>query len=233
MTPPPSHNRSAELEARLKALCPMRCREVRLGEQALRVWTACDLDPLLEALAQKPADHPDVTDERLPYWAELWPSSRVLAECILTSEQLPAGPWLELGCGPGLAGLAATRRGVQGIWTDYMEPALWLAELNALTLGCPHPQTQQLDWRHPPVSLRVPWILAADVAYEKRNFEPLLSCFDQLLLPGGEIWFGEPGRPVARDFIASLAGNGWEALPLLQMDTVTVYRLRRRPESHA
>jgi len=226
----PDPERAAVLEARLKELCPMRLREIRLGGHALPLWTACDLDPLLEALAQKPAHHPDVVDERLPYWAELWPSSRVLAESILGAEVLPVGPWLELGCGPGLAGLAATRRGREGIWSDYMEEALWLAELNALTLGCLNPQTLRLDWRHPPASPRVPWILAADVAYERRNFDPLLACFAELLLPGGEIWFGEPGRPVAKEFIANLPECGWEAEPLLRMDTVTVYRLRGQTE---
>src|SRR5690348_15936879 len=40
-------------------------------------------------------------DERLPYWAELWPSARVLATTML---ELPGHgrSLLELGCGAGL-----------------------------------------------------------------------------------------------------------------------------------
>lgn len=222
-----SHPRLNELEQKLKALCPMCRRTVQIAQSDFELWTACDLDPLLEALAAKPAHDPDVLDERLPYWAELWPSARVLAEAILTRPSLPEGPWIELGCGPGLPGLAALHMGRSGTWTDYMPEALELAEWNALTRGIHHPQTRLLDWRAPPADLKAPWILAADVAYEERNFAPLLNCFDTLLQPGGEIWFSEPGRPVASAFFEALEQSGWQRDLLLQIDTIVVYRIKR------
>lgn len=206
----------------------MREQRVLTGEHAFHLWTACDLDPLLDALASKPPEDPAVVDERLPYWAELWPSARVLAEAVMSfPPPTEEGPWLELGCGPGLAGLAANARGLPGIWTDYMEEALWLAELNARVAGHPNPRTLRLDWRELPEDVRVPWILASDVAYEERNFPPLLDAFDSLLLPRGEVWFAEPGRPIARIFMEDLRQADWEHHALLRVGRVTVWRLRR------
>jgi predicted nicotinamide N-methyase len=218
---------AAALLSRLQALCPMRCQELSFPGQTLELWTACDVDPLLEALAAKPADDPDVLDERMPYWAELWPSSLLLARHLFHSESLPAGPWIELGCGPGLAGLAVSLRGIPGLWTDYMPEALLLAELNARHNHCPSSATLLLDWRAPPADLSASWILAADVAYETRLFEPLLHCFNRLLAPGGEIWFGEPGRPIARPFFDQLSAAGWQRETLCIEDGRHLYRLRR------
>src|SRR5262249_55495885 len=54
-------------------------------------------------------DHPAVRsafarDEYLPYWADLWPASRMLAKAILREAWTPATEALELGCGLGLPG---------------------------------------------------------------------------------------------------------------------------------
>lgn len=212
--------------------CEMICRPVRVGEESFDLWTAENPDALLAALAEKSSDHPDVVDERLPYWSEVWPSARVLAEAILSAGSLPPGPWLELGCGPGLPGLAASRRGVQGIWSDYMPEALSLAVLNAETAGILSPSTRLLDWRNPPNDLRVPWILAADVAYEDRNFLPLLQCFNALLVPGGTVWLAEPGRSVAKTFFDMLSTENWVIEAGLQIGEVSVWCLhRRQPDS--
>ena len=43
----------------------------------------------------------------------------------------------------------------------------------------------QLDWRHPPDTLRMPVILASDLIYELRNVVPLVGFIKKVLLPGG------------------------------------------------
>lgn len=212
--------------------CEMICQSLRIGSESFRLWTAKNPDTLLDALADKEADHPDVVDERLPYWAELWPSARVLAEAVMTAVHLPPAPWLELGCGPGLPGLAASRRGLEGLWSDYMPEALRLAAHNAETGGINAPATRLIDWRSPPDDLNVPWILAADVAYEERNFLPLLECFETLLAPGGEIWLAEPGRPVARTFFNMLSTENWSRKKQVQIGDVSVWRLTKKTESN-
>ena len=66
-------------------------------------------------------------DERLPYWAELWTSSIVMGEHILQDPSFRGAALLELGCGVGLAGIAAARAGAQVTMTDYDDDALLFA----------------------------------------------------------------------------------------------------------
>ena len=217
------------LLAKLKSKCPMHRRPLVISGREFNIWTACDLDPLLDELSLKPDTDPDVVDERLPYWAELWPSAEVLAEAVLERESpLPAGSWLELGCGPGLPGIAAAARGCSGIATDYMQQAGWLTRLNAIENDVADPvRFERLDWREPDPRFRAGWILAADVVYEERNFQPLLDCFHALLAPEGEIWLAEPGRSVARPFFPELEEAGWRVDTLHRRKPVTIHRLRR------
>ncbi|WFB34485.1 methyltransferase [Kiritimatiellota bacterium B12222] len=214
---------------RLEKLCPMRYQDFSFQQNTLQIWTACDIDPLLNALMEKDPDHPDVQDERMPYWAELWPSSLLMAETIaLRHSHLPSGPWLELGCGPGLPGILAAQFGRKGVCSDYMQEALWLAELNAHQNGCAdHIRFKRLDWREPDLSEHFRWILAGDVAYENRNFSPLLKTFDQLLSPDGEIWLGEPGRSVARPFFQAIEAEGWQREVIGQQAELSLHRIWR------
>jgi len=63
-----------------------------------------------------------VKDERLPYWADVWPSSIVLAEKLL--ELKGAGRTaLELGCGVGLSTLAATSWSISTTSSRWPRPA--------------------------------------------------------------------------------------------------------------
>src|ERR1043165_3041339 len=59
-------------------------------------------------------------DERLPYWAELWPSARALAEHM---GRLAGGgaSLLELGCGAGLVSTSAALAGFAVTASDYYE----------------------------------------------------------------------------------------------------------------
>ena len=50
-----------------------------------------------------------VRDERLPYWADLWPSARILAD-ELAVMRLAGQRVLELGCGLGVVAIGAVAR---------------------------------------------------------------------------------------------------------------------------
>jgi predicted nicotinamide N-methyase len=136
-------------------------------------------------------DHPFVrdafaADEYMPYWMDLWPGARMLAKVILR-ESWPAEGLevLEVGCGLGLAGIAALARGHRVTFSDYDATALRFAADNARLNGFFDFRLLQMDWRHPPAELKVPVILASDVTYEMRNVEPLLALVKKVLLPGG------------------------------------------------
>ena len=170
-----------------------------------------DLDRLMDELIARGEGDEAFLDERLPYWAELWPASIAMAEWLLEDQPIPSGSTaLELGCGPGLAGVAAGAAGVETIVTDIESTALDMARHNWKTNLQREPEVLRLDWREPPSTLQVPYLIAADVAYEERFFGPLVSCAEQLLAPGGIWLLTEPGRPVARTFFSRLINRGWK-----------------------
>lgn len=214
----------------LQALCPMRYQQFQFGSIPLKIWTACDIDPLLNALVEKENTHPDIVDERMPYWAELWPSSIIMAETMIREQaQLPQGRWLELGCGPGLPGILAASLGLHGVSSDYMREALTLTRLNAYQNQCADKiDFVELDWRVPSIIEKFSWIIAGDVAYEKRNFQPLADSFSKLLGPGGEIWLGEPGRGVAKQFFELLDAEGWQITCIHHQQDIRIYRIRKK-----
>ena len=97
-------------------------------------------------------EHPAVRaasagDEYLPYWAELWPASRMLAKAILREPWQPGLEALEVGCGLGLPGIAALAAGLRVIFSDYDATALHFAAANARDNGFHDFRLLQLDWR--------------------------------------------------------------------------------------
>lgn len=148
-------------------------------------------------------------DERLPYWAELWPSARALAAEMLDRPP-PAGSVLELGCGLALPSLALRSRGAQVVASDYYPEALEFARANAARNGIMEPATLLLDWRTPPPSLR-PYdlVIAADVLYERRNAEVLVPLLPRITSSAGTVLLADPGRAHLPHFRKLLEGAGW------------------------
>nr|WP_290225774.1 hypothetical protein [Trichocoleus desertorum] len=70
-------------------------------------------------------------DERMPYWAEIWPASIALAEFVLTRPQFRQARCLELGSGVGVVSVAGAIAGAQMLTTDYFAEALDFSQLNA------------------------------------------------------------------------------------------------------
>jgi predicted nicotinamide N-methyase len=142
------------------------------------------------AQADKLQKHPAVLeanakDNYMPYWAELWPASRMLAKAILHEPWPPGAEALEIGCGLGLPGIVALSMGVRVTFSDYDACALRFAADNARINGHEDFRTMQLDWRSPPDDLRAPVILASDLIYEMRNIEPVIAFIKMVLQPGG------------------------------------------------
>jgi len=153
-------------------------------------------------------------DERLPYWAELWPSARVLAGA-LAGAPLAGLRVLELGCGLGLPSVVALARGARTLATDWYAEALAFAERNALAATGRHLDTLLVDWRDPPAALlrRAPFdlVVAADVLYEARNAEALAALLPRVVAPDGEAWIADPRRPDAARLWEALAAQGWQS----------------------
>jgi len=175
------------------------------GSMTVRMTKIKDLDAMLNDI--DPITFAD--DERLPYWAELWPSAIGLARYLDRDVSLRGKHVLELGCGLGLLGVVAARDGARVLCTDYEAEALAFAKRNALLNGCRHVRFRLVDWRRPALKRRYDAILASDVIYEARNFGPLVALLQRFLARGGCAFFADPGRPNAAPFFALLRQRGF------------------------
>jgi predicted nicotinamide N-methyase len=148
------------------------------------------------------------TDERLPYWADLWTSSIDLAGWVLEEQGVAGRSVLELGAGVGLAGIAAARAGAKVTLTDYETDSLLFARYNALR-NLPVDVCQRrvrcvpMDWRAPTIRGQFDLIIGADIVYERRNFDPILTLLQSYLAPGGRALLTEPDRAIGQAFLAA------------------------------
>ena len=163
----------------------------------------------------KPANSDDlireedfVKDERLPYWADVWPSSIILAGKLLELKGRGKTA-LELGCGVGLSTLAATSAGFDVLSTDYYEDALDVTRANVFRNLATIARTRMVDWRHFPEDLGTfDLVFASDVLYEKEYAELLPVLLRRLLVPGGIALIADPGRVAAPVFVEACATHG-------------------------
>lgn len=159
-------------------------------------------------------------DEYMPYWAEFWPASLLLADEVarwgppVKGMRLPR--LLELGCGLGIVGLVAHALGYPVVISDYDEDALAFVEESARRSGLPPAITRYVDWRQHYADLRVDRILAAEVTYESRSLEPIAAFVKAHLEPGGEALICDRNRSTADPFpeIARVVGLTVETQPV-------------------
>lgn len=149
-----------------------------------------------------------VRDERLPYWADVWPSSIILAGKLLELDGRGRSA-LELGCGVGLSTLAATSAGFDVLATDYYEDALDVTRANVFRNLGTIARTRLVDWRHLPQDLgSFDLVFASDVLYENEYAELLPVLLRGLLTPAGFALIADPGRVAAPVFVEACAEHG-------------------------
>jgi ETFB lysine methyltransferase len=166
-------------------------------------------------------------DERLPYWAELWPSSPVLAARLPAPRA--ARRLLELGCGLGLVTALALSVGWDVVATDYYEDALRFTELNALAIANRPAKTLMLDWRSLPSRDTLGTfdaVVAADVLYERQYPALIAHVLGHTLAPDGAGLIVDPGRVYAPGFPEACEAEGL-ATSLERQGGMTLYRVSR------
>jgi predicted nicotinamide N-methyase len=175
--------------------------------------TVCVADRILSiihpASAEDLIDERDFErDERLPYWAELWPSARVLAEHILATRG-NGRSLLELGCGAGLVTTCASLAGFRVTASDYYEDAVRFARVNSERNGGRAARGLLLDWRAlPPKLPRFDVVVASDVLYERPYGTLIARGLASTLRDCGVAIIADPGRVARDEFIRALGPLG-------------------------
>lgn len=181
--------------------------EVWIRRQKYLLERPADLESLWESMDQEDFGE----DERIPYWVELWPAAIQLAEWIAKHpEECRGVRCLDLGCGLGLCTCVAAQASARVVGMDLERDAVRYTRRN-LTGNNASGSIVQMDWRmcgFKPGSFSL--ILAADVAYEKRFLEPLVSLVRQCLAPGGTILLSTPQRDAASSLFSMLQTLGWQ-----------------------
>src|SRR5215207_8575862 len=105
---------------------------VLIEDRAFVITHPRNTDRLLDVPAVREAFQ---QDEYMPYWADLWPGSRMLGKYLL-KQSWPGGlTALEIGCGLGLSGIVALSLGMKVVFSDYDATALKFAADNARANG--------------------------------------------------------------------------------------------------
>ena len=200
----PEQSKPQDLQSRF----PTRIHRLEIASEPRRtIDLLAPVNP--DALLDDPAVEARYkADDYLPYWPIIWPSGLMMAARILTGETSPptlpeggVGRVIELGCGLGLAGIAAGLRGWEVLLTDYDPEAIEFARHNAIVNGVAPERIRvmAMDWRAP-VEEKFSWVIASDVLYERRLHPLVLSAIDVLLEKKGTAWVSDPQRTSAENF---------------------------------
>lgn len=161
-----------------------------LGERRLLFRRPANPDSLLD-IPEVVAEYDRTGDA--PYWPLLWPPAVAMAKAVAAADWKPGSRVLEVGCGIGVASLAAASTGRWYITaSDRQRDAVKLAvangALNDLVI-----EGLVLDWHHP-IVCTFDVILGCEVIYDDRLHGPLLGLLDRMLSADGEAWFADYGR---------------------------------------
>lgn len=175
--------------------------DAEVGERTYKLLKPANPDDLIR-------EEDFVKDERLPYWADVWPSAIILAAKLLEINGHGRSA-LELGCGAGLCTIAAASSGFDIVATDYYEDALDFTRANTFTNLGAEARTMLFDWRHPPAELgRYDLVFASDVLYEREYALLLPMILRRTLSDKGSGLIADPGRIAAPMFVEACTANG-------------------------
>ena len=133
---------------------PVVVTRLEFGGRAVSVVRPADPDRMLDDPAVREWNR---RDDYMPYWAYLWPGALLLAEAVVrepwpvAEDALQPLEAIEIGCGVGLAGLAALGQGLRVSFTDYDQAPLHFVTRSAEVNGfnATHYSTGLMDWAQP------------------------------------------------------------------------------------
>lgn len=202
---PTGHLPSDRLLLSLAPLAPVPGRPDLVAHQAPDVFA------LWQAWEQESGAKHDV-----PFWAVVWPAAQLLARFLEAHPEWARGRIvLDLGCGGGLAAIAAAKAGAKRVYANDIDPAALEmtarnASANEVHLALDGSDLIERGWPDD-----VGLILAADLFYEKGASEALLTRLREARRGGVAVLIGDASRPFSPQ-----AGEGVRVLAeeLLETD---------------
>lgn len=191
-----------DLEDRLERRFRTRVTEVDLERRQVRILHPANADDLI-------SEEDFIRDERMPYWADLWPSALMLARSMV-DENGRGARLLELGCGSGLVTVASVIAGYRVTATDYYDDALLFTRVNVeRNIPGAEVETRDVDWRAMPGDLGTfSRVIAADVLYEPTYGDLVANAVAVTLADGGRATVADPGRLSRDNFVAAASELG-------------------------
>jgi len=140
------------------------------------------------------AEELGISSATWPLFGVIWPSSLVLAHCILDYET-GSKRILEVGCGMGLSSLLLNKQGADITATDYHPEAQKFLQRNSLLNDDLDIAFEQVDWAAKKDQLGFfDMIIGSDLLYEDSHIELLASFIEGHAKPSCEVIIVDPGR---------------------------------------
>jgi predicted nicotinamide N-methyase len=178
---------------------------IAVGDDTVPLWRVVDLERHVDRAALLcGGDAPEP-----PYWAHLWSGAVVLAAAVPAG----AGRVVELGCGLGLPGLVAARRGARVTFVDRLAAPLAFVRASAAANGLAAVDLCVADFTRPALRGPVDLVLAAEVLYDRATLGALAGTLRDCLRPGGRALLTDARRTDTGAFYAALdaLGLAWRA----------------------
>lgn len=136
-----------------------------------------------------------------PFWVKIWEASLVLAEFVAGMPVDRNKRILEVGAGMAVPGMVASAFGHNVTVTDYEDDILDFVRVSAIMNKCRDLKCEPLDWFEPSDLGKFDIILASEVLFHKRFFQPLLDVLNKYLASGGMIYMShEADRETLQPF---------------------------------
>ncbi len=165
-----------------------------------------DQDYVIDRLIAENAD----LEQRNPYFGLVWPSAIALAREIAVRDDFAGKRVLDIGCGPGLLGIVAAKRGALVTFVDLMPESIALTKRNAARCGITG-EFLHADLRDDKAfKTKFDRIVASDVLYERPLASAMLDAIENHLEPHGVAILTDPMRPTAHEFAHHSRRRGFE-----------------------
>ncbi|MCS7228434.1 MAG: protein N-lysine methyltransferase family protein [Candidatus Kryptonium sp.] len=177
------------------------------------------------------------SNDKIPFWIEVWPSAIALAEFILESDEFTGKKVLDLGCGLGLTSVALGLKKAIVTATDYEMIALQYARRNYIrNIGNEeNARFIYLDWRHPNISEKFDFVIGADIIYERNLFPDLIRLLEIAMRDDSVCYLSDPNRIFSSEFFNMLSEQNFKYNIVLEKEIdyrdsraiVSIYRIKK------